>query len=310
MVFLLNSLLPGLLNTHGVTTNMRSLRKKQIRNKKRLLPPKRQASLFGLMATLRRLGRVPKVLAVLVISCLGIGYLWWMEYPQQSCRYIAKTFIAMTGRVGFSLQDVLVEGRHNTSLDKILKVVDARRGDALLAHDPYIIKKNLEQISWIRQATVKRQFPGIILIQLEERLPVALWQHRQKHYLVDEKGVIISSDNLQAFTGLPVIVGEDAPVHAPQVLALLEKFPFIRQKVTALVRVGNRRWDLHLNKTLQVKLPEMDLETALKKLSFLFEQKKINQEELAIIDLRIPGQTVMRLSPSAAIRLKGKGKET
>ena len=59
-------------------------------------------------------------------------------------------------------------------------------------------------------ATVKRQLPGVIFIQLMERQPVALWQHHQRHYLVDEQGVIISSDNLQGFARLPIIVGGDA----------------------------------------------------------------------------------------------------
>jgi len=236
--------------------------------------------------------------------------LWWAEYPQRFGHFVSHSMVAVTGRMGFSVSDVLVEGRKNAPIEKILKVVNVRRGNPLLSYDPYHIKRELEELSWVRQATVKRQLPGIIFIQLTERQPVALWQHQQKHYLVDEQGVIISSDNLKAFDKLPIIVGGDAPVHAPHILHLLEKFPDIQKRITALVRVGGRRWDLHLDRKLQIKMPETKVEEALVRLSLLIKQKRVNSKEVSVIDLRVKNQIVMRLSPAAAVRLKGRGKET
>jgi cell division protein FtsQ len=241
---------------------------------------------------------------------LFTSLLWWAEYPQRFSLFVSNSMVSATGVVGFKLTDVLVEGRKNAPLETILKVVNVRRGNPLLGYDPYQIKKDLEEISWIRKATVKRQLPGLIFIQLNERQPVALWQHHQKHYIVDELGVIISTDNLQAFDKLPIIVGGDAPVHAPHILHLLEKFPDIRKQITALVRVGERRWDLHLDRTLQIKLPETNVEDALVRLDLLIKQKKVNPAQVSVVDLRVKSQMVIRLSPTAAVRLKGKGKET
>lgn len=244
------------------------------------------------------------------ISFLSLVFLWWAEYPQKVGQFVSHSIVSATGRMGFSLKDVLVEGRQNAPIEKILNVVNARRGTPLFSYDPYLIKKQIEEISWIRQATVKRQLPGIIFIHLTERQPVALWQHQQRHYLVDEQGVIISSDNLQAFNKLPVIVGGDAPVHAPHILHLLEKFPDLRRKLTALVRVGGRRWDLHLDRLLQVKLPETDIEEALVRLDLLIKKKKINLADVSLIDLKSKKKIIVRMPPSSAMRLKGKGKET
>jgi cell division protein FtsQ len=253
-----------------------------------------------------------KAALVTGLSLFSLGLLWWAEYPQRFGHFVSESLVAATGRMGFCLTDVLVEGRKNAPVEKILKVVSVHREVPLplLAYDPYTIKKQLEEISWVRQATVKRQLPGMIFIQLTERQPVALWQHQQRHYLVDEQGVIISSDNLEAFDKLPVIVGGDAPVHAPHILHLLEKFPDVRKKLTALVRVGGRRWDLHLGGSLQIKLPETKVEEALVRLDLLMKQKRINLAEVSVIDLKGEKQMVIRLSPAAAMRLKGKGKET
>lgn len=291
---------------------MRALKVKPSRSRARGPIQKRGSPSWRVETTMRRLWFNP--LAKIAIFSFFVFIipiaLWWAEYPQKFGNYISHSMVAASGKMGFSVSDVLVEGRKNAPIEKILKVVDVRRGNPLLSYDPYQIKKDLEELSWIRQATVKRQLPGIIFIQLSERQPVALWQHQQKHYLVDEQGVIISSDNLQGFDKLPIIVGGDAPVHATHVLHLLEKFPDIQKRMTALVRVGGRRWDLHLDRTLQIKLPEIKVEEALVRLSLLIKQKKVNSKEVSVIDLRVKNQIVMRLSPSAAVRLKGRGKET
>lgn len=291
---------------------MRTLRAKRPRSRPRPALQKRGSPSWLVETAMHRLWSASwiKMIFVTGIALFSSLLLWQAEYPQRFGHFVSHSLVAATGRMGFCLMDVLVEGRQNASIEKILKVVNGHRGDPLLAYDPYVIKKQLEEISWIRQATVKRQLPGIIFIQLNERHPVALWQHHQQHYLVDEQGVIISRHNLQAFDKLPVIVGGDAPVHAPHILHLLEKFPDIRKKLTALVRVGGRRWDLHLDRTLQVKLPEVKIEEALVRLDLLIKQKKVNPAGISVVDLRVQNQMVMRLTPAAAVRLKGKGKET
>jgi len=291
---------------------MRTLKVKSSRTRSRSPVQKRGSPSWKVETTLRRFwsNMFIKLGLVAGIVIAFPALLWWAEYPQRFGHFVVHSMVSATGHIGFCLSDVLVEGRQNASIETILKVVNARRGDPLLSYDPYKLKKQLEEISWIRQATVKRQLPGIIYIQLNERQPVALWQHQQRHYVVDEQGVVISEDNLQAFDKLPIIVGRDAPVHAPHILHLLEKFPDIRTRITALVRVGERRWDLHLDRTLQIKLPEANMEEALVRLDLLIKQKKVNPKEVTVVDLRVKNQMVMRLSPGAAMRLKGKGKET
>jgi cell division protein FtsQ len=291
---------------------MSTIRIKSRGQKKRSPVQKRGSTSWRIETTLRRFwSNTLLKFGIMVGSAIAIpALLWWAEYPQKFGNFVVQSMIVTTGKLGFCVSDVLMEGRHNAPTDLILKVVNIQRGKPLLSYDPHQIKHQLEELPWIRQATVKRQLPNIIYIQLIERQPVALWQHQQRHYLVDEQGVVISGDHLQAFDKLPIIVGRDAPVHAPHILSLLNKFPEIRNKITALVRVGERRWDLHLDKTLQIKLPEAGLEEALVKLDLLIKQKKVNSKEVSVVDLRVKNQMVMRLSPAAAMRLKGKGKET
>jgi cell division protein FtsQ len=93
-------------------------------------------------------------------------------------------------------------------------------------------------------------------------------------------------------------------------LTLLEKFPLIRQKLTSLTRVRDRRWDLIILGNVHVKLPDENIEKALATLSLLIEQKKVVSGEVSCIDLRIKDKIIMRVTQIAAIGIKMKGRET
>lgn len=246
-----------------------------------------------------------------LIGCLGMGgFLWYQDYPQKAIDSLYQTSLQATAKFGFKVSDIMVQGRQFTSGEKILKAMQLKTGDPIFKLSPHEIRQTLKEVSWIEEAQVHRQLPSTIYIKIVERVPIAIWQHQQNHYLVDGHGVIITNENLSQFKNLPVIVGGDAPVHVPKILTILEKFPEVYNKITALVRVGGRRWNIQLNQHITIKLPESQVKEALVKLDTLIKQQKLDLKELATIDLRIPDKTIMNLSPNGEIRLKGKGSET
>lgn len=239
------------------------------------------------------------------MGLIGIGY-WW-DWPQKAINAVNNSFLNVSKNWGFCVQDIMVDGRHFATPEKILDAVGLKRGDPIFAKSPQDIKADLEKISWIEKTTVQRFLPGKILITLKERKPIAIWQHQKIHYLVDATGAIVSTDRLQEFRHLPIIVGGDAPVSAPKALDMLKQFPSIAQQMTALIRVAGRRWDIQLDKKMLIKLPELNMKDALDKLSFLMEKEKLNPEEVLWVDLRLPDKVTVRLMPMAAARLTQKG---
>lgn len=239
-----------------------------------------------------------------------IGGIFWSGYPQLWISQLERSFVTITARCGLRVDEIMVVGRVHAPTAKILSAIQLKRGDPILIRSVADIQNSLEELSWVRQAQVQRRLPNTLYIKLEERKPIAIWQHQKIHYLIDAEGVVISSENISNFKKLPLVVGGDAPLHVPEILRILDRFPEIRQQVTALVRVGGRRWNVQLREALEVKLPEMHSEEALARLNLLLQQNKIDPSEMATIDLRIDNQMIMRLSPAAAIRLNGEGNET
>jgi len=74
----------------------------------------------------------------------------------------------------------------------------------------------------------------------------------------------------------------------------------LADRVSALVRVGDRRWDVLLNDGPTIRLPEQGQEAALQEVVRLEAQAKLLQRDVAIVDLRIPDRITIRLTPDAA----------
>ncbi|MCB9988580.1 MAG: FtsQ-type POTRA domain-containing protein [Rhodospirillales bacterium] len=200
---------------------------------------------------------------------------------------------------GFAVKDILVEGRVNTDPDVLLALINIEKGDPLFAFDPDEARDLIERIAWVRSAHVERRLPSTIYIGLTERVPMALWQNKGKIRLIDEEGVTLTDTDLAPFKDLPIIVGEDAPAQAPDLLALLEAEPLLAERLEAATWVGERRWDLKLKKGMTIKLPETDVGFALRRLARAQEDDGLLDKDLIVIDARQSDRLTVRTRPGA-----------
>src|SRR5690606_33811569 len=128
-------------------------------------------------------------------------------------------------------------------------------------------------------AAVERRLPDTIHVRLVERRPLALWQNDGRITVIDHDGREISGADPARFSALPLVVGDDAPQHAIQLLALLALEPDLGRRVTAAVRVGGRRWNLRMDAgdgaKIDVHLPEINPGAAWARLAELERSKKL-----------------------------------
>ena len=210
----------------------------------------------------------------------------------------ASTYLLQTtATLGLRVADIRVEGRATTDRDTILEALSARPGTPLLAIDPARAKQQLESLPWVRSAVIERRFPDTIYVRLVEREPMALWQHHGKLDLIDRSGAVISVTRLDRFAKLPLVVGEDAPAHANELLTMLAREPDLAAHVTAAIRVGGRRWNLRLDNAIDVLLPADDPAAAWAGLAGLQRNSAILQRDVQAIDMRLPDRLVVRVAP-------------
>jgi cell division protein FtsQ len=203
--------------------------------------------------------------------------------------------------VPMHVQQVVIEGRANTPDPVLRAALGVIPGQPILAFSVADARARIETLSWVDHATVERRLPGTIVVQLEERRPFAIWQNQGRFVLIDRAGQIVANQDVAAFRQLPLVVGAGAPEHAAALLDDLAAQPALQSRVTAAVRVGERRWNLVLNNGLSVLLPEGQARAALVRLMELQASQALLDRPLQTVDMRLPDRLVLRPRPDVPL---------
>jgi cell division protein FtsQ len=249
----------------------------------------------------------------LVMVALFAGGITWTVSSGIAARLAEQAkwqAIAFSSKIGFQVKEILVVGRSETSQKALRKAMRLDRGAPILAFDLEEARARVEALPWVRFATVERMLPDTILLTIEERKALAIWQNKGAFALIDDKGTVILKSDLERFADLVVVVGEDAPVKTAELLAMLDTQPELRRLVKAAVWVGGRRWNLRLAGDIDVRLPEGDTAAAWTRLAEYERTHQVLERDVQMLDLRIPDRLIVRKAPGKNLNKKPKGQET
>ena len=156
---------------------------------------------------------------------------------------------------GFSVEQVEIHGINHTRRIDVHSAL-TKAGGSLLFASVDAMKQEVEQLSWVRHATVARQLPNRLVVVVEERKPFALWQRQGQLALIDSSGHVLQRKDLNAYMQLPLVVGEGADQRIGDLFADLDQVPALRASVDAASWIGNRRWDVRFRSGETLQLPE------------------------------------------------------
>lgn len=223
---------------------------------------------------------------------LGTGaWLGWSGAVFAVTTDITNKALDLTSEAGLQVKAVYADGRRHTDRQRLEKQLDLAIGQPILGFDTDAAKSRLEELPWVDQASVVRFLPDTIRIRLEERKPLALWQHGGTFSLIDGDGGVIVSDLSsrdvgERFDKLRVLVGDNAPAHAVDLFHMLAAEPDLSKRVKAASWVGDRRWTLHLDNKVDVLLPENAPKAAWHFLARTAREKALLDRAVTVIDLR------------------------
>ncbi|HEX5378068.1 MAG TPA: cell division protein FtsQ/DivIB [Phenylobacterium sp.] len=195
---------------------------------------------------------------------------------------------------GFKLKAVRVQGASPLATADILKAAGVYKDQPLLGLDLESLRQRIQAVGWVKDVRVVRLLPDTLVLQVEERRQMAVWQHAGRSHVIDDRGQIIPEADARRFAALPLIVGDGANENAAQILAAVAQRPRLMERLEALVRVDGRRWDLRLKDGSLVQLPATGEEAALIQLEQLDQKSRILEIGFERVDLRDPAVVAVR----------------
>ena len=208
---------------------------------------------------------------------------------------------------GFKIENVLITGTRNLSNNYIKDIIEIYKDGSIFNIDLSSIYNKIKQNSWVKEVSIERVLPNIIKIKILENQPIAIWQNKKNNKLITANGDIIFDGNVNDFKNdFPIIKGKKSVENIFSILKILKTNKNFSKNIWSLTFINERRWDLHFNQGLVVRLPSKDIKKAWEKIIKLQKNYNVLNLKLTEIDLRNPKQILGKINFDKKVILKRK----
>lgn len=251
--------------------------------------------LTPLFRTLFRVG-LP---AVVLAGALGL-VLHDQGRREALSRGLADMQAQFEARPEFRVGMLAIEGASPDLSDAVRAKLAVKLPQSSFDLDLFALRLKAEELDAVASAELRVRSGGVLQVVLQEREPVLVWRQADRLELLDATGHRVASLSSRADRAdLPLIAGDGADLVTDQALAILGEIGPIADRVRGLVRVGNRRWDLVLDRDQRIMLPTDAPVAALERLLALDQADNLLARDILVIDLRNDQRPVLRLAPFA-----------
>ena len=162
------------------------------------------------------------------------------------------------------------------------------------------LRRTVAGLDAVARAEVRVKPGGILQVEVAERVPAAILQRDGWLDLVDATGHRVATLTDRTLRpDLAVLAGAGAEAAVPEALALIIAAGPLRERLRGLVRVGERRWDVVLDRDQRILLPAEGAVRALERTVALDEATDLLGRDVQLVDLRNAARPTLRLSPAA-----------
>ncbi len=192
----------------------------------------------------------------------------------------------------FQIKNITVLGTEKTSAEEIRIIVSDNAKNIFLADFKKINIMLLEKYPQIANIDIKRDLPDVLLVQIEERKPVAVFSKNEGYFFIDKEAVIfeeipekpsemliiksekdlVQKEELNQVLKINSVLRSDLKIPIKEILIKSEK------RIDVETMEG---WNIYFN-------PKKDLDWQLEEFGILLKEKISleNRENLEYVDLR------------------------
>lgn len=203
-------------------------------------------------------------------------------------------------RPEFMVQMLAIDGASTDVADDIHEVLAVDFPISSFDLDLVAMRQAVEGLDAVAEAELRIRPGGILNIEVAERQPVAVWRSRQGLDLVDAEGQRVAELHARSErSDLPLIAGQGASDRVAEALAIFAAAEPIADRIRGLLRVGERRWTVVLDRGQQIHLPERDPIAALEQVIALDHAQDLLARDISVVDMRNVRRPTVRINSAA-----------
>ncbi|MGB3315539.1 MAG: cell division protein FtsQ/DivIB [Albidovulum sp.] len=240
---------------------------------------------------------------VLAISLVG-GYLADDARRAGIAKSLADLREGVETRPEFMVRLLAVDGASAPVATAIRGMLPVTLPASSFRLDLEALRAEIEKVDAVASADIHIRKGGILQVTVTERQPVILWRTATGLEMLDTTGHRVATLlSRAARPDLPVIAGEGADGQVTEALALLQAALPIEGRIRGLVRMGERRWDVVLDRDQRILLPEAEPVAALQRIIALDKAEDMLGRDLTVVDLRNQNRPTIRIATDTTTEL-------
>lgn len=226
-----------------------------------------------------------------------------MRYKILFLSIILVSILFIKDKKEFFFGDFKIQNIQINELNNILKNdIDEKIGSVnlyqknLLFTDMQTIYDDLKSIPIVENVLIRKIIPNTLSIEIKERSPIALIMDNNKNYIFDESSAttLVDENSLKdfdLFKRLLYFEGNNILSEIPFLVDIFLNKDFSK-RINGLYKIGDRRWDMIVDKKIKVMLPERISKDLIVSIFNIIDQMKSKnnikiQAVYTILDVRL-----------------------
>ena len=243
---------------------------------------------------------------------LGVGLIYFANEARRDGFNLAVSEMRaeFENRPEFMVKLMAIDGATVELAEDIREIVPLDFPLSSFELDLETIRQDVAGLQAVKTARVKIKSGGILQIDIEERQPVAVWRTSQGLELLDAEGVAFRAlDSRFERADLPLIAGDGASQALAEAMQILAVAAPLQARLRGVARIGDRRWDVVLDRDQRIMLPEERPVQALQRVLALNTARDLLGRDVTVVDMRVAHRPTIRMS-EAATRERWKARAT
>ncbi|MEM6308450.1 MAG: cell division protein FtsQ/DivIB [Pseudomonadota bacterium] len=236
-----------------------------------------------------------------------LGAMIWLsdDTRRQSIEYaIAEFRHQIETRPEFMVNVMAVEGAGEEVAADIRDILPIDFPVSSFHLDLDQVRETIAGLDPVQKVDVRLRPGGVLEVHVTERVPVVVWRSYEQVSLVDATGAHVAEVKSRlARPDLPLIAGDGADLAVDEALDLIEAAAPLGNRLRGLVRMGERRWDVVLDRDMRILLPETGAKLALNRAIALDGVQELFSRDVRRVDLRLHDRPTVQVNTDATERL-------